>query len=202
MIKLGITGGIGSGKSVVSRLLQIMDIPVYQTDDEAKRLTVADPHIRRDLSALVGDAVYASDGSLNKEVLASYIFGFPERIARVNAIIHPRVKTDFEHWSERQRQCRLVGMECAILYESGFENTVDKVIAVSAPWNVRLCRAMKRDAAREEQIRKRMEHQLPDEELCARADFVVRNDGVTPLLPQLEQILAQLNAFPKSVDRS
>lgn len=73
MIKLGITGGIGSGKSVVSRLLQIMDIPVYQTDDEAKRLTVADPHIRRDLSALVGDAVYASDGSLNKEVLASYI---------------------------------------------------------------------------------------------------------------------------------
>ena len=128
-------------------------------------------------------------------MLASYIFGFPERIARVNAIIHPRVKTDFEHWSERQRQCRLVGMECAILYESGFENTVDKVIAVSAPWNVRLCRAMKRDAAREEQIRKRMEHQLPDEELCARADFVVRNDGVTPLLPQLEQILAQLNAF-------
>ena len=195
MLKIGITGGIGSGKTYVARLLEQRGIPVYSTDAKAKRLMAASQDIRAGLTALAGE-VYRADGSLDKERLAAFLFASPLHVEKVNAIVHPVVRQDFLQWVARQ-SAPVVAMECAILYESGFENTVDKVITVSAPWNVRLCRAMKRDAAREEQIRKRMEHQLPDEELCARADFVVRNDGVTPLLPQLEQILAQLNAFPE-----
>ena len=194
MIKLGITGGIGSGKSVVARLLQVMDVPVYLTDDAAKRLMTESPDIRRELSALAGAEVYRPDGSLNRALLAAYMFGHPDRVARVNAIVHPRVKADFLRWCGEQdrRGFPLVGMECAILYESGFDSLVDRVLTVSAPVDIRLQRVMRRDTAREEQVRKRIAHQLDDSLLVSRADFVVTNDGFTPLLPQLCDVIASL----------
>ena len=196
MIKLGITGGIGSGKSVVARLLQVMDVPVYLTDDAAKRLMTDSPDIRRELSALAGAEVYRPDGSLNRALLAAYMFGHPDRVARVNAIVHPRVKADFLCWcgEQERRGFPLVGMECAILYESGFDSLVDRVLTVSAPVDIRLQRVMRRDAAREEQVRKRIAHQLDDSLLVSRADFVVTNDGFTPLLPRLYDILVSLRS--------
>ena len=196
MIKLGITGGIGSGKSVVARLLQVMDVPVYLTDDAAKRLMTDSPDIRRELSALAGAEVYRPDGSLNRALLAAYMFGHPDRVARVNAIVHPRVKADFLRWcgEQERRGFPLVGMECAILYESGFDSLVDRVLTVSAPVDIRLQRVMRRDAAREEQVRKRIAHQLDDSLLVSRADFVVTNDGFTPLLPRLYDILVSLRS--------
>ena len=191
MIKLGITGGIGSGKSVVARLLQVMDVPVYLTDDAAKQLMTESSDIRRELSALAGAEVYRPDGSLNRALLAAYMFGHPDRVARVNAIVHPRVKADFLRWcgEQERRGFPLVGMECAILYESGFDSLVDRVLTVSAPVDIRLQRVMRRDAAREEQVRKRIAHQLDDSLLVSRADFVVTNDGFTPLLPRLKKAL-------------
>lgn len=192
MIKLGITGGIGSGKSVVSRLLQVMDFPVYQTDDEAKRLMVEDPIIRRELQALVGESAYHADRSLNRSLLANFIFGYPERLSKVNTIVHPRVKADFLQWGEQHKAHPLVGMECAILYESGFNTLVDKVMLVTAPLELRVQRAMRRDSAQEEQIRKRIQHQWQDADLAAKADFVIHNDGTTPLLPQITKMLRQL----------
>lgn len=195
MIRLGITGGIGSGKSVVSRLLRAMDIPVYLTDDEAKRLTMEDEEIRRDLCGLLGEDIYHADGSLNKSLLAGYIFGFPEHIKKVNSIIHPRVKEDFLRWAHERQAQGLVAMECAILYESGFDAVVDRVIAVSAPPELRVRRAMERDTAQEEQIRRRIAHQMPDAELAGRADFVVVNDGCTPLIPQIMGILHSMDIF-------
>lgn len=196
MIKLGITGGIGSGKSVVARLLQVMDVPVYLTDDAAKRLMTDSPDIRCELSALAGAEVYRPDGSLNRALLAAYMFGHPDRVARVNAIVHPRVKADFLRWcgEQERRGFPLVGMECAILYESGFDSLVDRVLTVSAPVDIRLQRVMRRDAAREEQVRKRIAHQLDDSLLVSRADFVVTNDGFTPLLPRLYDILVSLRS--------
>ena len=196
MIKLGITGGIGSGKSVVARLLQVMDVPVYLTDDAAKRLMTDSPDIRRELSALAGAEVYRPDGSLNRALLAAYMFGHPDRVARVNAIVHPRVKADFLRWcgEQERRGFPLVGMECAILYESGFDSLVDRVLTVSAPMDIRLQRVMRRDTAREEQVRKRIAHQLDDSLLVSRADFVVTNDGSTPLLPRLYDILVSLRS--------
>ncbi len=196
MIKLGITGGIGSGKSVVARLLQVMDVPVYLTDDAAKQLMTESSDIRRELSALAGAEVYRPDGSLNRALLAAYMFGHPDRVARVNAIVHPRVKADFLCWcgEQERRGFPLVGMECAILYESGFDSLVDRVLTVSAPVDIRLQRVMRRDTAREEQVRKRIAHQLDDSLLVSRADFVVTNDGSTPLLPRLYDILVSLRS--------
>ena len=132
MIKIAVTGGIGSGKSYISHLLENMHIPVYNADNEAKRLTVSDAGIRGELIALLGEEVY-KDGLLNKPLLASYLFSDPAHVLQINSIIHPRVRKDFTVWVERQEKCEIVGMESAILYEAGFQDTVDAVIMVYAP---------------------------------------------------------------------
>lgn len=194
MIKLGITGGIGSGKSIVSRLLRAMDIPVYQTDDESKRLVSVNEYIRENLIRLVGSDVYAQNGSLNKKVLANYIFGFPEHIHEVDAIIHPVVKQDFMQWMSQYSNCSFVAVECAILYESGFDALVDHVVLVSAPLELRIQRAMLRDKANETQIRARIMHQLDENILRERAQFLISNDDEHLLIPQVLDILYSLES--------
>ena len=191
MIKIAVTGGIGSGKSYISHLLENMHIPVYNADNEAKRLTVSDAGIRGELIALLGEEVY-KDGLLNKPLLASYLFSDPAHVLQINSIIHPRVRKDFTVWVERQEECEIVGMESAILYEAGFQDTVDAVIMVYAPVELRIQRAMYRDGASEEQVRARIAAQMDDEEKLRRADFTVVNDGVQLLIPQLNRIVEQL----------
>lgn len=191
MIKIAVTGGIGSGKSYISHLLENMHIPVYNADNEAKRLTVFDAGIRGELIALLGEEVY-KDGLLNKPLLASYLFSNPAHVLQINSIIHPRVRKDFTVWVERQEKCEIVGMESAILYEAGFQDTVDAVIMVYAPVELRIQRAMYRDGASEEQVRARIAAQMDDEEKRRRADFTVVNDGVQLLIPQLNRIVEQL----------
>lgn len=191
MIKIAVTGGIGSGKSYISHLLENMHIPVYNADNEAKRLTVFDAGIRGELIALLGEEVY-KDGLLNKPLLASYLFSNPVHVLQINSIIHPRVRKDFTVWVERQEKCEIVGMESAILYEAGFQDTVDAVIMVYAPVELRIQRAMYRDGASEEQVRARIAAQMDDEEKRRRADFTVVNDGVQLLIPQLNRIVEQL----------
>lgn len=191
MIKIAVTGGIGSGKSYISHLLENMHIPVYNADNEAKRLTVSDAGIRGELIALLGEEVY-KDGLLNKPLLASYLFSDPAHVLQINSIIHPRVRKDFTVWVERQEKCEIVGMESAILYEAGFQDTVDAVIMVYAPVELRIQRAMYRDGASEEQVRARITAQMDDEEKRRRADFTVVNDGVQLLIPQLNRIVEQL----------
>lgn len=193
MIKIAITGGIGSGKSYVSHLLEDMNIPVYNADNEAKRLTVSDAGIRSALIALLGEEVY-KNGVLNKPLLASYLFSDPVHIKRINSIIHPRVREDFAEWAKQRKDCEVVGMESAILYEAGFENTVDAVLMVYAPVDLRVERAMYRDGASEEQVRARIAAQMDDEEKRRRADFTVVNDGNRPLVPQLTEIIEQLKS--------
>ena len=176
MIKIAVTGGIGSGKSYISHLLENMHIPVYNADNEAKRLTVFDAGIRGELIALLGEEVYKD----------------PAHVLQINSIIHPRVRKDFTVWVERQEKCEIVGMESAILYEAGFQDTVDAVIMVYAPVELRIQRAMYRDGASEEQVRARIAAQMDDEEKRRRADFTVVNDGVQLLIPQLNRIVEQL----------
>ena len=191
MIKIAVTGGIGSGKSYISHLLENMHIPVYNADNEAKRLTVSDAGIRGELIALLGEEVYKA-GLLNKPLLTSYLFSDPAHVLQINSIIHPRVRKDFTVWVERQEKCEIVGMESAILYEAGFQDTVDAVIMVYAPVELRIQRAMYRDGASEEQVRARIAAQMDDEEKRRRADFTVVNDGVQLLIPQLNRIVEQL----------
>lgn len=188
MIKFAITGGIGSGKSYVSSLLEERGIPIYNADLESKRLTVQDEGIRKELVALLGEDIYQG-ATLNKPLLASYLFANSDNAVKVNSIIHPRVKDDFRRWVESQKDVPLVGLESAILYESGFDDVVDQVVMVYAPKPVRLQRAMKRDNATEEQVRARMSAQMDDEEKRSKADFVLMNDGIMPLDVQLDDLV-------------
>lgn len=188
MIKFAITGGIGSGKSYVSSLLEERGIPIYNADFESKRLTVQDEGIRKELVALLGEDIYQG-ATLNKPLLASYLFANSDNAVKVNSIIHPRVKDDFRRWVESQKGVPLVGLESAILYESGFDDVVDQVVMVYAPEAVRLQRAMKRDNATEEQVRARMSAQMDDEEKRSKADFVLMNDGIMPLDVQLDDLV-------------
>lgn len=191
-IKLGITGGIGSGKSVVSRLLEAMGVPVYISDVESKRLTQENESIRRELTALVGEDVY-KDGMLNKPLLAAYIFGNPLHKEKVDKIIHPHVKDDFRKWSERHKDSTVIAIESAILVEAGFAGEVDHVVMVYAPLELRVERAVRRDAVSRELIEKRIRSQMDDEQKKQFADFVICNDNHTSLIPQLMQLIAGLN---------
>ena len=192
MIKLGITGGIGSGKSYVSRLLENWGIPVYDTDREAKRLTLTHPEIRRELIALLGEKVYCGQ-QLNKTLLAGYLFASRAHAERVNHIIHPRVYEDFLLWADglKQQGRELVGMESAILFESG----LDRVLMVYAPLEIRISRAMERDGVPEERVRERIAAQMDEELKCKRADFILTNDGINPVEPQLRQIIQELGCI-------
>ena len=187
-IKIGITGGIGSGKSVVSKLLRAMSIPVYLSDDEAKRLTATDETIRKELTALLGDELYQGN-VLNKSLLAGYLFASPENAARVNAIIHPVVKQDFRRWCKENASSFILAMESAILIEAGFAPEVDAVVMVYAPKEVRIRRAMKRDGASRKQIEQRIQNQMDDEAKRAKADYTIINDDKTPLIPQVFRLL-------------
>ena len=194
MIRLGITGGIGSGKSVVSKLLRIMDVPVYDSDTESKRLTVQDATIRQQLIDWVGPSVYLADGSLNKPYFASCVFSSSENVTKANAIIHPVVKRDFLEWAERQKQAghQLCAIESAILYEAKFEDVVEAVIMVSASLDTRIQRTMQRDGASYEVVMERIKRQMDDAEKIQKADFVVYNEEDRPLIPQLSEIIASL----------
>lgn len=191
MISIAITGGIGSGKTFVSNLLKERGIPIYNSDDEAKRLMVSDEGIRRDLMALLGKDVYQGD-ALNKSLLASYLFAEAGNAARINAIVHPRVRADFSRWLAEHQDVEVAGLECAILYEAGFENTVDKVVMVYAPESLRIERAMKRDNATESQIRARIAAQMDDEEKSRRSDYVIYTDGRFSVEEQLSDLIKHL----------
>ena len=192
-IRIGITGGIGSGKSVVSRLLETMGVPVYISDLETRRLMHTDAAIRRQLVALLGEEVYAG-GRLNKPLLASYLFASQEQAARVNGIVHPCVKDDFRRWAaQMSAEHSVVGMESAILLEAGFAGEVDRIVMVYAPLEVRIARAVERDRSSRELIEQRIRSQMDDEETRSRADEVIVNDGVAPLLPQVLDLLKRLH---------
>lgn len=193
MVRLGITGGIGSGKSYVSHLLIERGIPVFDCDSRAKELTVKHPAIRKGLTGLLGPDVYR-DEEINKPLLASYLFASKENANRVNAIIHPCVRESFREWTKLQQEQgkELVGMESAILYESGFEGEVDFVIAVHAPLDVRCERVVLRDHTTVDALKKRIAAQMSDERKCELADFVIENDGVASLNEQLDKMFSLL----------
>ena len=191
-IKIGVTGGIGSGKSEVSHLLEIMGVPVYISDIETKRLMTTDIRIRQELKALLGEEVYRNS-ELKKPLLATYLFGDAEHARQVNDIIHPRVKDDFRQWVRRRNDFSILGIESAILIEAGFSGEVDTVVMVYAPEEIRLQRAIERDASTRELVEKRICSQMNDERKRMLADFVIMNDGETPLIPQVLELITSLS---------
>lgn len=198
MITLGITGGIGAGKSVVCRLMVELGIPVYDTDREAKSLYDRDLELKRQMCSLLGEELYATaDGSIDRRRLAELIFFSSETLAKVEALVHPAVRQDIVYWRnvivQEAVQPDICVVESALLLSSPpLMALVDRILLVIAPDELRIERAMGRDNVSREAVLARMSKQLAQEEMIRRADFLIVNDGQTPLLPQVRQILSSL----------
>ena len=191
LLKLAITGSIGSGKSVVSRMMNVLGVPVYDCDVNAKRLMTEDSFIVSELKRMFGEECYENDGTLNRQYIASRIFTDKENIGRVNALVHPVVKRDFELWATRQN-ADVVAVETAILYESGMIDSVNKVLVVWAERETAIKRTIERSGMNRLQVEDRMNNQMGVDELLLLSDYSLYNDGDEPLLPQVMKIIEEL----------
>lgn len=173
MYKIGITGGIGSGKSTVCSLFAERGIAVYDSDSRAKQLMSESAELRAQLIETFGVECFC-DGTLNRSYLASQVFGSTEALAKLNAIVHPAVRTDFRTWAEQQRGAYVI-LESAILFEAGFDTEVDTTLAVMAPLEERVRRTMARDGIDRQSVMERIAHQMSDDELHSRAKRTLVN---------------------------
>ena len=185
-MKIGIAGGIGSGKSYVSQKISDFGYEVYDCDNAAKRLINTSPDIRQKLTALIGPDTYTAEGLLNKRVVADFLLASEANGRAINDIVHPAVFRDFE-------ESGMLFMESAIMYESGIYKLVDRVLAVVAPKEVRIQRVMARDNISREKVLEWMDRQMPQKELIHKADYVIVNDGQAEIDKQLKKIIVQCN---------
>ncbi|HEY6162997.1 MAG TPA: dephospho-CoA kinase [Bacteroidia bacterium] len=180
---IGITGGIGSGKSTVCRIFKTLGIPVFNADDEAKKL-YSEAEVRKKVTALLGEEVYR-DGALDRAVVAKKVFSDKTLLAQLNNIIHPAVQEKFVQWCKENASAPYVIKEAAILFEAGSDKDTDAVITVTAPKELKIQRAMKRDGISAGEVEKRMKNQWSDEEKIKRSRFVIKNDEMELLIPQV-----------------
>jgi len=198
MLKVGITGGIGSGKSVVCRVFALLSIPVYDSDGRAKWVMQDDIILREQLLQAFGAAVYNANGQLDRAYLGSLVFHHPEKLKLLNSLVHPRVKADFENWSAAQKGVPYLLKEAALMFESEAHKQVQQVITVSAPLEVRLARVLQRDPHRQPaDVHAIIDKQLPEEVRQQRADFILYNDDHQLVIPQVLALHAKLIAFSK-----
>ena len=190
MIKIGITGGIGSGKSIVTELLLLYGIPCFIADSKSKQIVDNSEIIRKQLTALFGSGIYTPDG-LDRKQLASYIFQDTLLLNQVNKIIHPVVSDAFLQWADAQKS-EFTVLESAILFESGFDHLVDITVTISAPLALRTERACKRDKCDANAIKQRIKNQITDEEKEIRADYIMQNSSKTSLIKQVEAFITAI----------
>jgi len=193
MIKVGITGGIGSGKSTVCKVFKGLGIPVFEADPVAKQLMTSDPEIRLALIEAFGTAVYLPDGTVDRKYLAALVFNDESLLAKLNSIVHPAVLKEFNEWCST-KQTTYILHEAAILFESGFYKLMDKIIAVVTDEDERIERVMKRDKTTIELVRQRIQNQMSDAERIKMADFVISNNDNELIIPQILIIDKKLKA--------
>lgn len=190
MYKVGITGGIGSGKSTVSAILEDMGVALYNSDVRAKELMATDAALREAIIERFGAECYTAEG-LNRGYLASRVFGSAEELAALNAIVHPAVMADFQAWAERAEGDYVI-FESAILFEAGLESSVDSTVVVMAPEELRIERAMARDGVTREQVVARIKNQMSDDERTDRAKYAIVNIDIDDLREDVEQLHRRL----------
>ncbi len=188
MLKIGLTGGIGSGKSTVAGIFGILGVPVFFADREAQLILHSDPSVQAQVISLLGEEAFSPAGVPNRKYIAAQIFGDPELLKHVDAVIHPAVFRQFDLWCAGRRDVPYVVQEAAILFESGGARYMDENIVVWAPEAVRLERVMQRDRVTEQEVRARMHHQLAEKDIVRQAQFVIINDGMHPLIRQVMEI--------------
>lgn len=182
-LKVGITGGIGSGKSLVARIFEVLGIPVYFADEAARELQNKDPELKRQINQLFGNEAYV-DGKLNRKFIASIVFTDKGKLEKLNAIVHPATINAAAIWMKSQQTAYAI-KEAALIFESGAQRDLDIVIGVTAPESLRIKRTMNRDAISEDEVRKRMEQQLQDRIKMRLCDYVIYNDENQLLIPQV-----------------
>ncbi len=190
MLKVGVTGGIGSGKSTVCKMFSVLGIPVFNADEVAKEIQDTDNEVIDVISSLFGDNLYVN-GKLDRKMLAKLVFNNSAKLKQLNALIHPRVKERFTTWCAEQK-APFVIKEAAIMIESRSHKDLDRLIVVTAPVSLRILRVVKRDGSDRESVKLRMEHQISDIERLEHADFVISNDKSDLLMPQILKVYQQL----------
>ena len=184
MLKVGITGGIGSGKTTVCRIFEMLNIPVYYADDRAKWLMQYDPDLKKNITDLLGNAAYLSDGKLDRAFVGKLVFNNKNLLTQLNQLVHPAVFLDGEKWFANQNSLYAI-KEAALFYETGSYAQMDQMIVVTADREERIRRVMGRDTLTREAVEARMDKQLPEAEKIKKADFVIYNDGRELLIPKV-----------------
>jgi len=192
MIKVGVTGGIGSGKSLICQVFSHLGVPVYTADDAAKELMDHDPEIRKRLTGVLGTAIYEGE-KLNRSTLSGLIFNNPKLLAEVNRIVHPRVGQNFREWCSSFTGIPFVIQESAILFESNMFKLFDYIILVSAPEEICIQRVLNRPGMTREKILRIMKNQLPEEAKIVRSHFIIKNDESTLILPLILSIYTEIS---------
>lgn len=188
MLQIGITGGIGSGKTTVCKLFEGMGVPVFNADLEARAILDHDTFIKEAIRREFGKELYNSKGKLNRKAMAAIVFNNQVLLEKLNNLVHPAVGKKYEAWVEKHRDQPYVIKEAAILFESGSYKQLDKIVVVSAAEKERIRRVVQRDGITEREVRERMSRQLSEDERIERADYVIRNDGEQDLLPQVKEL--------------
>jgi dephospho-CoA kinase len=187
-ITVGVTGGIGSGKSTVCKIFEMLGTPVFEADLVAKELYNTNQKLKEEMIRLFGASIYTAEGKIDRKKLASVIFSDDFHLNLVNALVHPAVRDEFNHWLKKHESSPYIIHESALLFESGFYKMMDYNLVVSAPEEQRIDRVKKRDGITEQMVRKRMEKQWPEEEKEKRADRVLRNDNKNMMIPEIIRI--------------
>lgn len=192
MLKIGITGGIGSGKTTVCKVFELLDIPVYYADEEAKKILETDASLKDQILQQFGANLLNSDHTIDRKKLAALVFNNKKKLEQLNAIVHPAVDKHFHNWLKLHSSSKYILKEAAILFESGAYRAVDKVIAVVAPVELKITRVMNRDKSTPQQIEQRMNNQLSDDEIIKRSQYIIHNDEQQLVLPQILKIHNEL----------
>lgn len=187
MLKIGITGGIGSGKTTVCQIFEMLNIPIYYADYQAKWLMQNDPELKNNITEIFGEKAYQRDGKLNRAFIAKLVFADKKLLKALNELVHPVVFLDSERWFSKQSSKYAI-KESALFYEIGSYSKMDKMIVVTANQEERIKRVMLRDGVDKEAVKARMDKQLPEVEKIAKADFVIYNDGKDLLIPKVFEI--------------
>ena len=193
MLKIGLTGGLGSGKTTVAAIFEVLNVPVYYADDASKRLLNENPDIKKAVVNAFGQESYIN-GMPDRKYLARIVFNNQEKLAKLNSILHPSTLADAANWIKKQNSPYII-KEAALLFESGSNKSLDYVIGIKAPLDLRLQRAIKRDSISEKEVMSRIDSQMNEEEKLKSCDFIIVNDEEQLLIPQVVKLHQQLLAL-------
>ena len=195
-LQIGITGGIGSGKSLICKIFQCLGVPVYDADSRAKYIMTTDGILVSQIKKEFGELSFFSDGNLNREHIGSLTFNDPERLSTLNKMVHPRVGIDYERWVQNHHETHYVIKEAALLFESKSYKTLDKIIVVQAPEPLRVKRVLGRDKHRSEsQVYDIIARQMPEQKKIELADYIIRNDEQHMVIPQVMRLHKEFSSI-------